>query len=145
MSTKIQKLILAIAIMGLAVFFGCASVQDLIIPAYIPPASLEYSGSEPTTLLPFTTLFDLKRVDMKMDFVYLSKQTSEKIRYEFLKGVNYIHISASEQLQNAIFSPSGPIALMFPALLGGTVGGLLFSKPEDKKKIKELEKQNGKN
>ncbi len=144
MSKKLQRLILATAIMGLAIFFGCASMKDLIIPAYIPPASLEYSGSEPTTLLPFTTLFDLKRVDMKMDFVYATSQMTEKLKYKFLKGVNYVHISASEELREAVFSPSGPIALMFPMLLGGTVGSLLISKPEDKKKIKELEKANGK-
>ncbi len=126
--TKIQRLILAIAIVGLAIFLGCASVQDLMTPAYIPPQSVEYTGAEPTTLLPFTTLFDLRRIDRKMDFVYLGK----KLEYDFLKGVNAVHIMASEELQTAIFSPEGPIGLAFPMLFGGTLGALLIKRPKDR-------------
>lgn len=136
---KLQKIIAWICIIGLTAILGCASFQDALTPCYISPACLEYADAEPTTFLPFTTLFDARRIDMKMDFRYAIGE----VEYKFLKGLNTFHTSAAEQLQARIFSPEGPIGLLFPAITGGVLGTYLFSKPDDKKKIAELEKTNG--
>ena len=140
---KFQKLIIWLSILGLAVMLGCSSFQDALTPCYIPPESLKYADANATTILPFTTLFDARRVKFKMDFVHLKKQTLDNLHYNFLKGINSFHIGAAEELQAKIFSPEGPIGLLFPTLMAGTLGALLISKPADKKKIVELEKTNG--
>ena len=64
----------------LTVMLGCASFQDALTPCYIPPASLEYADANATTFFPFTTLFDARRVDAKVDYVY----AIGKLEYEFL-------------------------------------------------------------
>jgi len=140
---KFQKLIIWLSVLGLTLMLGCSSFQDALTPCYIPPASLDYADAEPTTILPFTTLFDARRVSFKMDFVHLKKQTLDNLHYNFLRGMNTFHIAAAEELQAKLFSPEGPIGLLFPTLMAGTLGALLISKPTDKKKIIELEKING--
>ena len=134
MSAKLQTIIVAVSIFGLAAFFGCASFQDVVTPCYIPPASLNYADVEPTTFLPFTTLFDAKRVAAKMSFVHTTVQVIDNMKYSYLKGINNFHMAAAEELQTAVFSPDGPIGLLMPTLLGGSLGALLIKRPKDKTK-----------
>ncbi len=141
MSKKIQIFIPALVIFVLAAFFGCAAVQDAVTPCWIPPASLKYADANATTMLPFTTLFDAKRVAMKMDFVHLRNQVLDDINYNFLTGLSSFHIGVAEEFQAKVFSPTGPIGLAFPTLGGGILGAFLLSKPSDRKKILDLEKE----
>jgi len=142
---KFKKVIVWFCVLSLTVILGCASFQDAVTPCYIPPAAFDYADTEPTTFLPFTTLFDAKRIDKKIDYTHTLNQTTDKLEYEFLKGLNALYISGAEQLQETVFSPNGPIGLLLPTLMGGTLGALLISKPDDKKKIVDLEtKINGK-
>ena len=67
------------------------------------------------------------------------------MRYNYEKGITQFHIAGAEELKAALFSPTGPLALIIPTGLAATAGALLFSKPTDKKKIKELEIKNNKN
>ena len=137
-----KKLIIWLCILGLTVVLGCASFQDALIPCYISPAVLDYADAEPTSILPFTTLFDARRVAFKMDFIHTLNQTTDRLRYEYLVGVNTFHVAAAEKFQAALFSPQGLIGLLLPTVMGGTLGALLISKPDDKKKIMELENGN---
>ena len=127
-----KKLAVFACFFGLAALFGCATVQDVITPCYIPKASVKYANSEATSFLPFTTLFDSKRIQAKMDYVHAVNQVSDKMEYEFLKGLNTFHAEAAEQLQAAMFSPEGPIGLLLPTIFGGTLGALLIKRPGDK-------------
>lgn len=140
---KLKKLIIWICILGLVTILGCASFQDAITPCYISPEALEYANEKPTSILPITTLLDAKRVSMKMDYVHSLNQLSDTMYYEFLREVNSFHMGASKKFQAAVFSPIGPIGLLVPTITAGTLGALLISKPDDKKKIKELEEKNG--
>lgn len=146
MSTKIQNLLAAISIFLLIVILGCASFQDALTPCYISPAALEYAKTGGSTILPWSTLFDAKRVSMKMDYVHTLAQISDNLEYEYLRGISRFHISAGEELKATLFDPAGPVGLLVTTSLGVTAGGLLLSKPTDRKKIKELEaKNNSKN
>jgi len=138
MSKKIQTLLVSVSILGLVVFIGCSSVQDLIIPSYISPAAIDYVDANVPILTPYTSLFDAKTIDRKMDYVHLLNSMTEEARYKFLKSELAFHIGVSEEFQQAIFSPEGPIGLLFPTLLGGSLGALLIKRPGDKSK-KELE------
>lgn len=142
MSPKIQNIIAASSIFCLMIILGCASFQEALTPCYIPPAAVEYADANETSILPWTTLFDARRVDMKMDFVHALCQITDRMNYEYLKGITRFHIAAAEELKTTLFSPTGAVGLLMTSALGGTAGALLLSKPGDKKKIKRLEKTN---
>lgn len=147
MSKKLQTIIMTVSILGLVILFGGACFQEVITPCWISPISLEYADVNATSILPWTTLFDAKRVDRMVDFKHTWNQATDTLRYKLTKGLNAIHISVGEELKATLFSPTGPIGLMFPALSGTAFGTFLLSKPKDKKKIAELERKvkNGNN
>lgn len=142
MSSKTQNLVATVSILLLLVLLGCASFQDALTPCYISPAVLKYADANGTSILPWTTLFDAKRITTKMDFVHSLRQMSDRMRYTYLKGIQQFHIAGAEELKVSLFDPTGPLALIIPTGLAATAGALLFSKPTDKKKIKELEIKN---
>ncbi len=141
MSKKLQTIIVSISILGLVALFSGACFQEVITPCWISPISLKYADVNATSLLPWTTLFDAKRVDRMVDFKHTWNQATDTLRYKLTKGLNAIHISVGEELKATLFSPMGPIGLMFPALGGTALGTFLLSKPKDKKKIAELERK----
>jgi len=87
--------------------------------------------------MPYTTLFDAKRVGQAIDF----KLTIEKIKGGYYKNVTNLSIIAGEEIKSTLFSPEGPVGLLLPTLFGGTLGAMLIKRPGDKsKKEVELEK-----
>lgn len=131
---KIKKLVIWLCILGLTVILGCASFKDAVIPCYIPEEIIESVDVNLPLIswMPYTSLFDARYVKTKMYFQYL-----------LYNNLMTTSIQASEAFQQKLFSPSGPIGLLLPAGLGLTLGSLLISKPDDKKKIHELEIKNG--
>jgi len=142
MKSVIHRLIASFSLFFLIVILGCAAFQDVLTPAWIPQSVLDYADANGPSILPWTTLFDARRVRAKMAFVHSWNRIKDDIRYEYESGIAQFHIAGAEQLQKSIFSPTGPIGMLIPASLAGTAGALLFSKPADKKKIKELETKN---
>lgn len=142
MSSKTQNIIATGSVFCLMIILGCASFQEALTPCYIPPAAVKYADANETSILPWTTLFDAKRVGMKMDFVHALYQITDRMKYEYLRGIMRFHIAAAEELKTTLFSPTGAVGLLITSALGGTAGALLLSKPADKKKIKRLEKTN---
>ncbi|HEC64215.1 MAG TPA: hypothetical protein ENI23_02855 [bacterium] len=127
MNTKLQKVVVWGSVIMLTVMLGCASFQDALTPCYIPPETLEYTDAPATTFFPFTTLFDAKRVDFKLDYTY----TLQTMKYKYLKGIGTFHRIGAEELQASLFSPEGPIGLLLPTIFGGTLGALLIKRPQD--------------
>lgn len=136
---KKQKLLTVLMAMGLAIMFGCSAFQDVITPTYISPEAAAWADTTPKLFMPYTTLFDAKRVGMAIDY----KITIEKFKGGYYKGMTNLSILAGEEIKATVFSPDGPIGLLLPTLFGGTLGAMLISTPNDKKKIKELEIKNG--
>ncbi len=139
MSTKTQNLIATVSIFLIMVILGCASFQAALTPCYVSPAAAKWANTKTTSLFPWTTLFDAQRVEMKLDYVYTMKQITDTLDYEYHKGITRFHKAAGEELRAALFDPTGPIGLFVTTTLGVSAGGLLLSKPSDRKKIKELE------
>lgn len=134
---KKQKVLTTIMVMLLAVLFGCSAIQDILTPTYIDEEAAEWAGMPTKLLMPYTTLFDAKRIDKAIDF----KLTIEKIRGGYYKSITNLSILAGEEFKTTMFSPEGPIGLLLPTLLGGTLGAMLIKRPGDKsKKEVELEK-----
>ncbi len=87
--------------------------------------------------MPYTTLWDAKRVGMAIDY----KITIARFKGGYYKSMTNLSILAGENIKSTVFSPEGPIGLLLPTLLGGTLGAMLIKRPGDKsKKEVELEK-----
>lgn len=129
---KFQKLITGLCIIGLTIILGCATIRDAVTPAYIPEEVRKVVDVNLPLIswMPFTSLFDAKYVKTKLYYQYL-----------LYNNLMTTSILASEAFQQKIFSPSGPIGLLLPTLMGGTLGAMLLSKPQDKEKIHDLEKK----
>ena len=146
---KLKVLGVGLVMAVLVGFLGCAGFQDALTPCYIDREIGEYAEDDMTSFVPFTSLFDAKRLKRRMDYVHEMNQeqisrlhVDDIMVYSFLNDSITIGMKDSSQLQETIFSPSGPLGLLIPTLLGGTLGATLISKPSDRKKIVEL--QNGK-
>ncbi len=127
---KKQKLFAGFLVLFLIVFMSASCVQDAIVPTFIEPDLMVSYRATPDNYL-YTTLFDAKR---------LQKNIAHKLEYQKLvarqgnEDLN-ISIAAGEDIKNTVFDPSGPLALMFPALMGLGIGRYIKSPRE-----KELEK-----
>ena len=121
----------------LLALLGCSAMLDAITPCYIPPMTIEYAKAEPTTFMPFTTLWDSQRI------VRLAAWEWEKakIKYGFIKEITLAPQFAAKELQTKFMMPTITGLMGMGAF---SVGWLKVSKPSDKKKIIEAEAKNGK-
>ena len=134
---KKQKTLTVLMVMALAVMFCCSACQDVITPTYVNEEAAEWAGTTTKLFMPYTTLWDAKRVGRAIDY----KLTIEKIKGGYYKGITNIAILAGEEIKTTLFSSEGPIGLLMPLLVGGGLGGMLIKRPGDKsKKEVELEK-----
>jgi len=132
--TKLKKIIIGLCVFGLAMMLGCASMMDMITPAYISKEAMVYSDANIPHYLPYTSLFDARHLEYSLDYTHLLNTLKEDAEYGFHKQITKLHISAAESFQQKMFSPTGPIGLMFPTLFGGVLGSLLIRRPGDKTK-----------
>lgn len=141
MKKLLQKVIIGIVAILLVAMFGCAALMDLATPCYIDEDLIAYAEEEPTSFLPFTTLWDAERIDNKFDYVHLVTQIDlqrqiedDVVYYDYLKDKQNKYMTSAKEFQKAIFTPEGPIGLILPTLFGGTLGALLIPRPGDRKK-----------
>ena len=128
---KKQKLFAGFLVLFLIVFMSASCVQDVVVPTYIEPDLMITFDAKPVNGL-YTTLFDAKR---------LQKNIAHKLEYQKLvakQGQEDLNISiaSGEEIKGVVFNPTGPLALMFPALAGLGLGRYLKSPREQ-----ELEKK----
>ncbi|KKL96379.1 hypothetical protein LCGC14_1845080 [marine sediment metagenome] len=140
---KLKALIIVVCIMGLTAIFGCSLIMDVATPSYISPAALAYADANVPLIpwMPFTSLFDARFVEKKMDFQHLLNNMTEEAKYNFHKGSVVSSIIVGEKFQQAVFSPTGPIGLMLPASLAGILGTMAGGKYIKSPREKELEKE----
>jgi len=134
---KKQKTLTVLMVMCLAVMFGCSAFQDIITPTYVSPDAAEWAGVATKLIMPYTTLWDAKRIGMAIDY----KITIERFKGGYYKSMTNLSILAGEEIKTTLFSPEGPVGLLLPMLFGGGLGAMLIKRPGDKsKKEVELEK-----
>jgi len=145
MIEKIKVLAVGLIIVVLVGFLGCAGFQDALTPCYIDQEIGEYTESNMTSFVPFTSLFDAKRLKRRMNFIHQMNQeeisrlgVDDGMLYVFLNDSVTLGMGDASQLQETIFSPSGPIGLLVTTSLGGLLGATLISKPSDRKEIENL-------
>lgn len=132
---RLLKTIIIVLVGAISVIFiGAGCVQDAVTPAYVNESAAEWAGVPTKLFLPYTTLWDAKRVGMAIDF----KLTIERIKGGYYKEVTNLSILAGEELKNTVFAPDGLLSLL---LVGGpftALGAYAISKPKDRKEIERL-------
>lgn len=123
---KLKTIIVGVCVLALAMMLACSSMQDILTPAYIDPAAIAYADANVPGMLPYTSLFDARKVSHLLDYRHLIKTMLEDAEYTYLKNITTMHIQASEEFQERMFSPTGPFGLlltMVPAGVLGTMAG----------------------
>ena len=128
-------------VVGLLAIFGCSMVKDVVTPCHIDEEAINYSGVEPTSYVPYTSVYDAHRVLAYIDFNHTALQLQyarlaqdDKLQHNFLVPRLEANVTDAVVFQNKIFSPTGAIGLAFPALAAGTFGALFIKRPGDEKK-----------
>lgn len=139
MRKKAKVLFVTLLVVILAAIIGCSTVQDAVTPCYIDKDCGTYADSEMTMFTPYTSLFDAKRISARMAYI----NAVGELQYAFLNDSLNDHMAKSESFKQTVFDPTGPLGGLLIGLPTFGLGAMLVSKPEDKKKIIELEKANG--
>lgn len=130
------------------VFVGCTGFQDILTPCHISEDALEYSGQEATSYMPFTSVWDAKRIRAYLNFNHIQYQNAcerlkqdDSLTHAFLLDSVDTNIASSVEFQATVFNPTGPIGALLLAGGGLGIGALAIKRPGDKsKKQVELEK-----
>lgn len=138
---KFGKSLIGLAlVVGLLAIFGCSMVKDVVTPCHIDKQAINYSGVEPTSYVPYTSVYDAKRVLAHIDFnhtefqlMYARMAQDDKLQHNFLVPRLEANVTEAIVFQNKVFSPTGAIGLAFPALVAGTFGALFIN--TGKKKV----------
>lgn len=139
---KFGKMIVVVLVGLIAlVFVGAGCVQDVVTPAYVSEDAAEWANVPTKMFLPYTSLFDAKRVERAIDY----KLTIERIKGGYYKNITNISILASEEIKNTVFAKDGLLSLL---LIGGpalAAGGMFIPRGKDKKEIEKLKNGTEKN
>lgn len=119
MMTKKQKLFAGFLVLFLIVFMSASCVQDLLTPAFLDQDVIAINGGYKSINPFYTSLFDATR---------LKRQIVNKFKYS-VEALDY-SINNSMEIKGVVFDPTGPLALMFPALAGLGLGRYMKSPRE---------------
>jgi len=132
-----KMLVMLFCVLGLVIFFGCSAFQDIVIPTHIDENAISYSGQEATSYVPWTTLFDAKRIESYVNFNHLNTQAvyqnlleQDNRDYSFYIDSVATSIANANDFKHKVFDPSGPIGAMIPLLFGGTIGAMFINTPK---------------
>jgi len=123
--------------MLLLLFIGSSCVQDLFIPTYVDKDAAKWAGVPPKMFMPYTTLWDAKRVALWIQF----KKQQYMIEAGFYENITSISVAGAEEIKDVVFSPNG-LGMILPASLAGVLGaiggGRYIKRPEEKELEKKL-------
>ena len=144
--SKKQKLLVGVLVLFVAALVSTSCIQDAVTPCYIDPDIGEYTGDNMTSWLPWTSIWDADRLAAKMKFLHdanlteLERAAEDDTKYYgFLNDALILDRADAVIIKNTVFSPEGGLGSLLLAGSGFGLGSLLISKPEDKKRIVELE------
>ena len=143
-----KTLLVTLIVALLLGFMGCIGLQDIATPIHIDEAAIEYSGQEATSYMPWTTVYDAKRIRAYINYIHVQTQNAyerlkkdDSLTHAFLLDSIDANIADAMEFQATVFRPTGPIGALFLAGGGLGVGALAIKRPGDKsKKQLELEK-----
>lgn len=131
------------AVICLATFLalmGACAFQDHLVPNYIDERIGERTGAEMTSLVPWTTVADAKRLGRELNFVSVEKR--EALLQEIEKGDRYdsflaeshrLYLIDGNALRETLFGPTGVVSAL-TGLIGLSAGTFLLKRPGDLRK-----------
>lgn len=135
-----KTLVAMLLLTGLVAMFGCALVQDAIVPCNIEQDAITYSGQKATSWVPWTTLYDGERILEWVEFNHVQYQLAcdrmkedDKLMHCKIVGRLTVSVDQAEAFKGKVFSPDGAIAMAFPMLFGGAFGALFINTGKKKK------------
>ncbi|MHC4464506.1 MAG: hypothetical protein ACYS30_24210, partial [Planctomycetota bacterium] len=130
---KMKKFLKAIGLMLAAamilILLGCSSMQDAVTPCWIDARVGEYTGEPLTSIMPYTTIADSKRLDVFMKYQHDLNQVN--YLYQMDRDVDYVdliqkvqrgHNRRAAELKGEIFSPTGTGSILLGMLPAGILG-----------------------
>lgn len=147
---KMKKVMKTLALILIVVielaWFGCATVQDVVTPAWIDPVAAEYADVNIPSVMPYTSLYDAKAVLRGMNFKHTMNQLmaarameDDDLLFKHIKDEHILHIKEGQEFQQEVFSPTGPIGIALASLGFGTLGTIAGGRLIPRKREKELE------
>ena len=119
-----------------ALMVGCA-MQDYLVPCYIDERVGEYTDANMTSLLPFTTIADAKRLGEELNFVGVEKREAllQEVKKDsrlraFLADSVANNLIPAEALRETLFSPTGVFGAL-TGLMGLGAGAMFIRRPGD--------------
>ena len=138
-----RNLLMLACVLGLVAVFTGGCLQDLITPMHVEQEVIEYSGIEPTSYLPWPTLWDGYRIKRHLDYqhqqmqlIYKRLQQDDSLKYSFLVNSIDNSVVEAERFQSTFFDPKGSIGMALAALFAGVPCALFIKRPGDTPKKK---------
>ena len=136
----LRTLIAAICLAAFIVLMvGCA-MQDYLVPCYVDERVGEYTDANMTSLLPFTTIADAKRLGKELNFVGVEKREvllgeikKDSRLKAFLADSVADNLIPAEALRETLFSPTGVFGAL-TGLMGLGAGAMFIKRPGDLRK-----------
>ena len=123
-------------ILFVGLMVGCA-MQDYLVPCYINERVGEYTDANMTSLMPFTTIADGKRLGKEMNFVSVEKREAwlreiekDSRLHTFLADSVKGQLIMAEALRETLFSPTGVFGAL-TGLMGLGAGAMFIKRPGD--------------
>lgn len=122
------------------IIMGACALQDSVTPCFIDERVGEYTGAGMTTLVPYTTIADAKRLGKEMNFVSVEKREAllEEVKknsrlHAFLADALSSNLIDANSLRETLFGPTG-VASALTGLLGLSAGAMFIKRPGDLRK-----------
>ncbi len=132
-----RTLIAVLCLAGFTLLMGACAMQDYLVPNYIDGRVGAYTESGRTSLLPYTTIADAKRLGREMNYVSVEKredllQEIEKDSrfHTFLAEGHKLYLIDANSLRETLFGPTGAVSAL-AGLLGLGAGTFLLKRPGD--------------
>lgn len=137
MNRLIKTLTAVLCIAGFTALMGACAMQDHLVPNYIDERIGERTGTKMTSLVPYTTVADAKRLGRELNFVRVEKR--EALLQEIEKGDRYdsflaeshrLYLIDGNALRETLFGPTGVVSAL-AGLIGLSAGTFLLKRPGD--------------
>ncbi|MHA1961927.1 MAG: hypothetical protein ACW99U_17095 [Candidatus Thorarchaeota archaeon] len=129
-----KALVMLVCVVGLILMFGCAAFQDLATPCHIDQEAIDYASIEPTSYLPWPTLWDAQRLRKEilyrhdnLQIVYQRLQEDDSRRVTYIIDSLDTSVAGANEFKEKVFDPSGPVGTLLPMLFGGTIGAMFIN------------------
>ncbi len=123
----------------IALMVGCA-MQDSVVPCYIDGRIGEYTDANMTSLVPYTTIADAKRLGRELNFVSVEKREAllQEIKKDdrfrvFLSDALSGNLIDANALRETLFGANGVVSTTM-GMLGLGAGWMFLKRPGDLRK-----------